>query len=399
MSDTILLSNLRLAAMTADSPYGLLDNAAVAVADGVIQYAGPAANAPQTRKIIDCEGRLVTPGLIDCHTHLVYGGNRANEFEARLLGKSYEEIARAGGGIRSTVEATRNASEDELVTLALPRLDALIKEGATTIEIKSGYGLDTQSEIKMLRAARRLGNERAVRIKTTFLGAHAVPPEFDGRADDYIDHLCAEMLPAAANEGLVDAVDGFCEGIGFTCAQIEKIFATAKKLNLPIKLHAEQLSDLGGARMAAQSGALSVDHLEYLAPADASILAENNAVATLLPGAFYYLRETKLPPVDALRANNVSMALATDCNPGSSPMTSLLLAMNMGCTLFSLTPEEALAGVTRNAAKALGVGAEIGTVEVGKAADLAIWNVRHPSELSYFIGHNPLHQRVINGDI
>ena len=399
MSTAFLLTNLRLAAMTAVTPYGLIEDAAVAVDNGVISYAGPADSAPKSENTIDCEGRLITPGLIDCHTHLVYGGNRANEFEARLLGKSYEEIARAGGGIRSTVEATRNASEDELVALALPRLDALIEEGATTIEIKSGYGLDTQSEIKMLRVARRLGNERPIRIKTTFLGAHAVPPEFDGRADDYIDHLCTDMLPAAVNDGLVDAVDGFCEGIGFSCAQIEKVFEAAKTLNLPIKLHAEQLSDLGGSRLAARYGALSVDHLEYLAPPDASILADNDVVATLLPGAFYYLRETKLPPINALRDNNVPMAIATDCNPGSSPMTSLLLAMNMGCTLFSLTPEEALAGVTRNAAKALGAETELGTIEVGKTADLAIWDVRHPAELSYFIGHNPLHQRVINGDI
>ena len=399
MSATRLFTNAAIATMAPGTAYGLIEKGAIAVEESKIIFVGPAEDAPEAASVEDCGGRLITPGLIDCHTHLVYGGNRANEFEARLNNKSYEEIARAGGGIISTVKATRAASEDDLVEAALPRLDALIAEGVTTIEIKSGYGLDTPSELKMLRAAKRLEDERAIRVKKTFLGAHALPPEFDGRADDYIDHVCNEMLPAAHSENLVDAVDGFCEGIGFTPDQITRVFEAAKSLGLPIKLHAEQLSDLGGAKLAALHGALSADHLEYLSPDDAPVLATNGTVATLLPGAFYYLRETKLPPVDALRAANVSMAIATDCNPGSSPMTSLLLAMNMACTFFSLTPAEALAGVTRNAAKALGIDNERGVIATGKIADLAIWDVRHPSELSYFIGHNPLYKRVFKGTL
>ncbi len=402
MSETRLLTNAAIATMASGAPgaaYGLIANGAVAIRDRKITFAGPEAEAPEADSVLDCGGRVITPGLIDCHTHLVFGGNRAREFEARLNGKSYEEIARAGGGIISTVKATRAASEDALVESALPRLDALIAEGVTTIEIKSGYGLDTQSELKMLRAAKRLEGERAIRVKKTFLGAHAVPPEFDRRADDYIDHVCIEMLPAARAENLVDAVDGFCEGIGFTPDQITRVFEAAKSLGIPVKLHAEQISNLGGAKLAAGYGALSADHLEYLAPADAPDMAASGTVATLLPGAFYYLRETKLPPVDALREAGVPIAIATDCNPGSSPMTSVLLAMNMACTLFSLTPEEALAGVTRNAAKALGLGGECGVIENGATADLAIWNVRHPSELSYFIGYNPLYKRVFEGTL
>lgn len=393
-----LLINARIATMTDGKPYGLIENGAVGIASGKIAYVGPAGAAPDADSIEDCGGRLITPGLIDCHTHLVFGGNRANEFEARLNGKSYEEIARAGGGIRATVAATRAASEDALVESGLRRLDQLIEEGVTSIEIKSGYGLDTEPELKMLRAARRLGRERPVRVKTTFLGAHAVPPEFDGRADDYIDYVCAEMLPAAHAEGLADAVDGFCEGIGFTTTQIERVFEKARALNIPVKLHAEQLSDLGGARLAARYGALSADHLEYLAPQDVDALAASGTVAVLLPGAFYYLRETKLPPADALRAAGVPIAIATDCNPGSSPMTSILLAVNMACTLFRLTPAEALAGVTRHAARALGLNAECGAIETGMAADLCLWNAAHPSELSYFIGHNPLYKRVFAGN-
>ena len=392
-----LLTNAVIATMTPEQPYGLIENGAVGVANGKIAWTGPAASAPAAVTVEDCAGRLITPGLIDCHTHLVFAGNRAQEFEARLLGKSYEEIARAGGGIISTVRATRAASEDALVQAALPRLDALIAEGVTTIEIKSGYGLDISSELKMLRAAKRLGRERNINVKTTFLGAHAVPPEFARRADDYISFVCEEMLPAAYAENLVDAVDGFCEGIGFSPEQIERVFKKANELGIPVKLHAEQLSDLGGARLAAQYGALSADHLEYLNPDDASTLAKAGTVAVLLPGAFYYLRETKRPPIDALRAAGVAMAVATDCNPGSSPMTSVLLVMNMASTLFQLTPEEALAGVTRNAAKALGIDATHGTVEVGKSADLAIWDAAHPSALSYFIGHNSLKTRIFVG--
>jgi len=385
------------------SPYGLIEKGAVAAKDGRIAFIGRDADLPDqaqalAREVHDLGGALMTPGLVDCHTHLVYAGDRAGEFEARLNGKSYEDIARAGGGIVATVTATRAASEDNLVEASLPRLDALITEGATTVEIKSGYGLDTQTELKMLRAARRLGRERPVRIQTTLLAAHALPPEYAGRADDYIRLVCEEILPAAQAEGLADAVDGFCEGIGFSPAQIERVFEKATALGLPVKLHAEQLSDLGGAKLAAGYGALSADHLEYLNEADVAALVKAGTVAVLLPGAFYYLRETKLPPVDALREAGVSIAVATDCNPGTSPMTSLLLAMNMSATLFGLTPEEALAGATRSAAKALGNDTECGTIEVGKRADFAVWNAAHPAELSYYFGYNALKQRVFAGE-
>ncbi len=402
----LLATNAALATMArgAGAPYGLIAQGALGIADGRIAWAGAEADlpgAPQSlaKETRDLDGALVTPGLIDCHTHLIYGGMRAQEFEARLLGRSYEEIARAGGGILSTVQATRAASEDALVEAALPRLDALIAEGLATIEIKSGYGLDVENELKMLRAARRLAVERNIRVTTTLLAAHALPPEYQSRADDYIALVCDEIMPAAHQEGLADAVDGFCEGIGFSPAQIERVFEKAASLGLKVKLHAEQLSDLGGARLAARHGALSADHLEYLDPQDAPALAAAGTAAVLLPGAFYYLRETKLPPVDALRANNVAIALATDSNPGSSPMTSLLLAMNMGCTLFRLTPQEALAGVTINAAKALGLDGEIGSVEPGKRADLCVWRAAHPCELSYTIGYNPLKKRIFDGII
>ena len=371
----------------------------VAAQGGRIVYAGPAADAPPFKpgETIDCAGRWITPALIDAHTHLVHAGNRAREFELRLEGASYEEIARAGGGIVSTMRATRAASEDELVASALPRLDALLNEGVGTIEIKSGYGLDLASERKMLRAARRLGELRPVRVVTTFLGAHALPPEFAGNPDGYIDLVCGEMIPAIAAEGLADAVDGFCEGIGFSPAQIGRVFAAAKAHGLPVKLHAEQLSNLGGAALAARFGALSADHLEHLDQAGVAAMSAAGTVAMLLPGAYYFCRETHLPPVDLLRADGVPIALATDCNPGTSPLTSLLLAMNMGATCFRLTVAECLAGVTINAARALGLQAECGSLAVGKSCDLAIWDVEEPAELVYRMGARPLHARVWRG--
>jgi len=392
-----LFTNACIATMTPGEPYGLIGKGAVGVSGGKIMWIGAADDLPPAELVEDCGGRLITPGLIDCHTHLVYDGSRAREFEARLSGARYEDIAKAGGGILSTVNATRAASEDDLVESALPRLDRLIAEGVCDIEIKSGYGLDLASELKILRAARRLGRERNIHIHTTFLGAHATPPEFDGRPDDYIAHLCNDILPAAHQEKLVDAVDGFCEGIGFTAAQIERVFQKAQELGLPVKLHAEQLSERGGARLAARYHGLSADHLEYLNPDDAPYLAAEGTIAVLLPGAFYYLRETRAPPVEALRRAGVAMAVATDCNPGTSPMTSILLAMNMACTLFHLTPQEALAGCTANAARALGIAASTGTLAVGKGANLAIWNAAHPSELAYHVGFNPLYKRIFEG--
>lgn len=387
----------RLATMAGEG-MGAVDHGVIAAKDGVIAYAGPAAEAPalDAERIVECEGRWITPGLIDCHTHLIHGGDRAAEFEMRLGGASYEEIARAGGGIVSTMRATRAASEDELVAAALPCLDALIAEGATTVEVKSGYGLDGATEIRMLRAARRLGEERAVSIATTFLGAHALPPEFTDDADGYIALLCDEVLPEVAALGLADAVDAFCEGIGFTPAQTERMFAAAARHGLPVKLHAEQLSNLHGAALAARHGALSADHLEHLDEAGIAAMAASGTVATLLPGAYYFVRETKLPPIAALRAAGVPIALATDCNPGTSPLTSLLLTMNMGATLFRLTVAECLAGVTRNAARALGL-ADRGTLEAGKRCDLAIWDVERPAELVYRMGFNPLHARIWSG--
>ena len=390
MSQTLFI-NATLATLQGDTGYGLRPQAALLVDGARIAWIGDAADAPALdgAELIDCEQRLLTPGLIDCHTHLVYGGDRADEFEQRLEGASYAEIAAAGGGILSTVVATRAASEDELFAAALPRVRALLAEGVTTLEIKSGYGLDSDNEIKMLRVAERLGRELGIRLQKSFLGAHALPPEFDGRADDYIDRVCDEMLPRAHAEGLVDAVDVFIESIAFSRAQGERVLERAQQLGLPVKAHAEQLSDSGGALMAASRGALSVDHLEYLAADDVPRLAASGSVAVLLPGAFYVLRETRLPPLDALRAHGVPIALASDANPGSSPIHSLLLVMNLACTLFRLTPAEALRGVTLNAARALGMDADIGSLEVGKQADLVLWDVTRPAMLSYRVGVNP----------
>ena len=386
----------RLATM---SRAGSVEDGLVACRDGRIVYAGARANAPrfEAAEWIDCEGRWITPGLIDCHTHLVHAGNRAHEFELRLAGASYEEIARAGGGIVSTMAATRAASEDDLVSSALVRLDALLAEGVTTVEVKSGYGLAMDTEIKMLRAARRLGGERRVAIRTSFLGAHALPPEYAGNTDGYIDHVCNDMIPAIAALGLADAVDGFCETIGFSARQIERVLAMANAFALPVKLHAEQLSNSHGAALAAGFGALSSDHLEHLDAAGIAAMKAAGTVAVLLPGAYYFTRETQLPPVDALRKAAVPIALATDCNPGTSPLTSILLAMNMGATLFRLTVTECLEGVTCHAAQALGLAGETGTLEAGKFCDLAIWDVERPAELVYRMGGNPLHARVWRG--
>lgn len=386
--------------MTAETGnYGLLEHGAIAVLDEEIVWVGADSAIPDAFlewQQEDLQGRLVTPALIDCHTHIVHGGNRAREFEMRLEGASYEEVARAGGGIVSTVKATRETSEEDLLESALKRTDILIAEGVSTIEIKSGYGLDIDTELKMLRVARKLANMRPINVRTSFLGAHAVPAEFKGRADEYIDEICIPALNAANDAGLVDAVDGFCEGIAFSTAQIERVFKRAQELDLPVKMHAEQLSNLGGAKLAAKFGALSADHLEYLTEDGVAAMADAGTIAVVLPGAFYTLRETQAPPIDLLRSHGVPIAIATDSNPGSSPLTSLLLTMNMACTLFRLTPEEALAGVTRHAAKALGLP-NAGTIEVGQIANLAVWDVQHPSELAYRIGYNPLNQRIFGG--
>ena len=379
-------------------PDAVIEQGVIAARDGRIVYAGPADGAPAlaAARTIDCGGRLITPGLIDCHTHLVYGGSRADEFAARLAGADYAEIARAGGGIVATMRATRSASEADLIAASAPRLADMIAHGATTVEIKSGYGLDLASERAMLRAARALGDALGVSVTTTFLGAHALPPEFAGRADAYIDDVALVMLPALAAEGLVDAVDAFCEGIGFSPAQVERLFVAAHALGLPVKLHAEQLSNLHGAALAARFGALSADHLEHLDDDGIAALAAAGTVATLLPGAYYFTRETVLPPVAGLRAAGVPIALATDCNPGTSPMTSLLLAMNMGATLFRLTVGECLAGVTIHAARALGRH-DIGALKSGHWADLAVWDVTRPAELVYRMGGQPLHARYWRG--
>jgi imidazolonepropionase len=374
--------------------YAALVPGAVAAQAGKIVWVGAAADLPGTpdalaREVHDLRGRWITPGLIDCHTHLVYAGNRAHEFELRLQGATYEEIARAGGGIVSTVTATREASEAELADTASRRLKRLLDEGVTTIEIKSGYGLRTDAELKQLRVARLLGAAAPVTVRTTFLGAHTVPPEYRGRADEYVDLVCDEMLPAAATAGLADAVDAFCEGIGFSPEQTSRVFGRARALGLPVKLHADQLSDLGGAALAARCGALSADHLEYTSEAGVRAMAGAGTVAVLLPGPFYFLRETKLPPVQLLRDHRVPIAVSTDCNPGSSPLTSILLTLNLACTLFRLTPEEALSGVTCHAARALGMAGTHGAIEVGKVCDLAIWDIGEPAELAYAMGANP----------
>jgi imidazolonepropionase len=395
----MLLINATLATMDGAPAYGLVEKGAVAIRAGRIAWAGFASELPGEFKLdesLDLEGRLVTPALIDCHTHIVHGGNRAREFEMRLEGASYEEVARAGGGIVSTVAATRAATLDQLVAGALMRVDAMIAEGVTTIEIKSGYGLDIENELKMLRAAKAVATQRPIRVRTSYLGAHAVPPEYQGRPDAYIGEVCIPALETAHAEGLVDAVDGFCEGIAFTPEQIARVFDKAKAFGIPVKLHAEQLSNLGGAQLAVSYGALSADHLEYAKAGDAAAMAKAGTVAVILPGAFYTLRETAAPPIDAFRDNGVAMAVATDCNPGSSPMSSLLLSMNMACTLFRMTPEEALAGVTRNAARALGLD-DSGQIKQGLRADLAIWDVEHPAELAYRIGFNPLWKRIFGG--
>ena len=393
--------NARLVTMREDLPdLGVIERGLIAARDGRIVFAGARSDVPsdaEAAERIDCAGRWVTPGLVDCHTHLVFGGNRAHEFELRLKGASYEEIARAGGGIVSTVAATRDASEAELVADALPRLDALIGEGTTTVEIKSGYGLNTETEMRQLSAARSLGRSRTVAIRTSFLGAHALPPEAGGDKDRYIDLVCREMLPAMARAGLADAVDAFMEGIAFSRDQTVRVFQAAKAQGLPVKLHADQLSNLGGAALAAEFSALSADHLEHTDGAGVAAMAEAGTVAVLLPGAFYFIRETQKPPVELFRAHGVNMALATDCNPGSSPLTSLLLAMNMGATLFRMTVAECLAGVTREGARALGILGETGTLEPGKWCDLAIWDIDRPAELVYRIGFNPLHSRVWRG--
>ncbi len=388
-----------VAATMAGGSYGLIRDAAIVMTGRHIAWVGPRSElAPEQAEadLRDLGGRLVTPALIDCHTHVIHGGHRAAEFEMRLNGASYEEVARAGGGILSTVRATRTASQDDLVASALPRIDAMIAEGAATVEIKSGYGLDIDTELKMLRAARRIANLRPVAIRTSFLGAHAVPPDYGGRTDAYLDEVCIPALRAAHAERLADAVDGFCEGIAFDPGQIARVFDAAFSLGLPVKLHAEQLSNLGGAALAASRNALSADHLEYLDAAGIAAMAAAGTVAVILPGAFYTLRETQTPPIAALRAAGVPMAVATDMNPGSSPMTSLLLAMNMACTLFRMTPEEALAGTTIHAARALGL-TDRGTVAPGQRADLAVWDAESPAELSYRIGVNPLHARIFGG--
>ncbi|MEX0343216.1 MAG: imidazolonepropionase [Erythrobacter sp.] len=396
-----VFTNCKAATLVAGAAgYGLVEDAAIAVDAGRIGWVGPLAELPRDYaggEQGDLGGALVTPALVDCHTHLVFGGDRSREFALRLEGASYEEIARAGGGIRSTVAATREASDEELLADALRRVDDLIADGVAVIEVKSGYGLSVEHELRMLRVARAIEAKRPVRIVTSWLAAHALPPEFEGEADRYIDEIVIPGLEAAAEEGLVDAVDGFCEGIGFSPDQIRRVFDTARALGIRVKLHAEQLSDLKGAVLAAEYDALSADHLEWLAPEDAPVLAAKGVVAVLLPGAFYALRETRLPPLDALREHGVAMALATDCNPGSSPLSSLRLAMNLGCTLFRMTAEEALAGATRSGAKALGLEAEYGTIEPGKRADLAVWDVSHPDYLSYWIGGHLLRGRITAG--
>jgi len=396
-----VLTNLKMVTMQPGTGYQIIENGMIGIQDGKIMLAGHADHDDLHGHpdVIDCQGALVTPGFIDCHTHLVFAGNRANEFEQRLNGVPYEAIAKAGGGILSTVHATRTASEDELYELAVQRLNGLKQDGVTTVEIKSGYGLTLADELKMLRVARRIGEMEDIKVSTTLLAAHALPPEYAGRADDYIDFVCREIIPAAAKEKLADAVDVFCEGIGFSTEQCLRVFTTAKQHGLSIKGHTEQLSNLGGSALAARMGATSVDHIEYLDSEGVAALAAGNTVATLLPGAFYFLRESQQPPIELLRQQNVPMAIATDFNPGTSPIASLRTMMNMGCTLFRLTPEECLRGVTANAAQALGLQDNRGQIRVGMEADLAIWNLETPAELSYRLGVPDLIARVVDGHL
>ena len=397
-----LLVNVTLATFIGDAPFGLIERGAIAMRQGRITWLGGMDDLPDSpeqlaQQVEWLDGALVTPGLIDCHTHLVFGGDRAHEFDMRLNGASYEDIARAGGGIVSSVKATREASEDALFTQSLPRAKALLGDGVTTLEIKSGYGLNLETERRMLRVARRIGRELGITVRTSFLGLHALPPEYRERRDDYVDLVCDEMLPTLAAEGLVDAVDAFCEGIGFSHAETRRLFDRAKQLELPVKLHAEQLSDLDGAALVAEFGGLSADHLEHLSEAGIEAMAAAGTVAVLLPGAFYALRETRLPPISLLRQHGVRMAVATDCNPGTSPLLSLRLAASMGCTLFRLTPDEALRGITVNAAAALGL-ADRGTLAIGQRADLVVWQVKTPAELCYWIGGSLVKQIVLGGE-
>jgi imidazolonepropionase len=396
----LLLTDARIATMRQGAPdYGTLESAAIAIADGMIDQVGaaadlPAARAKETRSL---DGRWVTPALIDCHTHLVFGGERAGEYERRLQGASYEDIAAEGGGILSTVRATRAASEEQLYAAALPRLQALAREGVATIEIKSGYGLDLDNELKMLRVARRLGETSGLTVRATLLAAHTVPPEFAGDADAYIDFVIDRILPAAINEDLVDAVDAYCESIAFDVDQVERLFARARDHDVRVKLHADQLSDGGGAELAARFGALSADHLEYTSQEGVTALAGSGTAAVLLPGAYLTLDEQQKPPVGKLRNNDVPIALATDCNPGTSPLASIHFAMGLGSRLFGLTPEECLAGVTREAARALGLGHDRGTLEAGKRADLAVWDFEHPRQLAYWLGEQSLLELLVAG--
>ncbi len=396
----LLLTNARIATMQeSDVAYGVIEHGALGIADGKIAWVGPESELPSgiNCRTLSLQNRWLTPALIDCHTHVVFGGNRAEEFEQRLMGVSYEEIAKAGGGILSTVNETRSASSDELANSAVVRLNSLAREGVATVEIKSGYGLDVENELKMLRVARSLAGSSGISTSTSFLGAHTVPAEFTGKADQYIEMLCEEALPRAVDEGLVDAVDAYCEGIAFSTDQIARLFETAQSLNLPVKLHADQLSDCGGAELAASFHALSADHLEYTSKEGVTALAAAGSVAVLLPGAFLTLGQAQLPPVDRLREEQVPIAVATDCNPGTSPVCSIRSAMNLATSLFKLTPEECLAGTTREAARALGLLHDRGTLETGKRADVAVWNIGHPRELTYWLGLNELSDLFIGG--